>query len=341
MREESKARRMFLGRAGRAGLGFVLLHNIPAWALGGLRHRRAYRERSFFTMGSVATVCVYGESTAHIDGAINNVIAEFARLDAMMSVFNPASDISRLNATAGLGPVRVSTEVSEILKLSGRFNRETSGMFDVTVEPLMHLWGFRGQPRSTAPTDSEIVAVLEKVGMHHLTVHPDNREASLDRAGSHVDLGGIGVGFAVDRAARILRSSGVESAFINHSGDAYALGVPDEQDGWIAAIPHPFERERIVREVTLVDRAISTSANGERFTTIDDVRYGHIMNIRSGRPGAFASSLTVVAPSAVYADAVSTAAFCRPGILATIPDVSYFRMELDGSGELRFGKGGV
>lgn len=338
MSRENRARRTFLGRAAQAGLGFMLMHGTPAWAFGGVRHRKAYRERSFFTMGSVATVCAYGESIAHLDDAINKVIAEFARLDTMMSVFNPASDITRLNAAAGLGPVRVSAEVSEILEFSGRFNAETAGLFDVTVEPLMNLWGFRGRTRRVEPTDREIAAVLETVGMHNLTVHPGQREASLGREGARVDLGGIGVGYAVDRAVQILRSSGVESAFINHAGDAYALGVPDEQDGWIAAIPHPVESGSIVREVTLVDRAISTSANAERFTSIGKMRYGHIMNVRSGRPDMVAASMTVVAPSAIQADAVSTAAFCRPEILANVSEVSYFTVELDGDGEPKVGK---
>lgn len=328
MKNEGNARRVFLGRAAQAGLGFMLIQSAPAWAIGRIRHKRAYRERSFFTMGSIATVCAYGESTAHLDDAINKVIVEFTRLNAMMSVFNPASDISRLNGAAGRGPVKVSAEVSEILELSGRFHAQTAGLFDVTVEPLMHLWGFRGRTRQAVPTDREIAAVLDGVGMHHLTIHRAKREASLGHQGSSVDLGGIGVGYAVDRAVRILRSSGVESAFINHAGDAYALGVPDEQDGWIAAIPHPHEPGEIFREVKLVDRAISTSANAEKFTTIDKLQYGHIMNVRSGRPDMVAASLTVVAPTAILADAVSTAAFCRPEILASVPDISYVRVEL-------------
>lgn len=333
MSGESRARRIFLGRAMQAGLGFMLMHSVPAWAFGAIRHRKAYRERSFFAMGSVATVCAYGESTAHVDDAINKVITEFMRLDTLMSVFNPASDISRLNRAAGLGPVRVSAEVSEILELARRFNGETAGMFDVTVEPMMDLWGFRGRTRQAAPTDREIADVLDAVGMHHLTVHPDKLMASLGHKSSRVDLGGIGVGYAVDRAVRILRSSGIESAFVNHAGDAYALGAPDEQGGWVAAIPHPVEPGAIVHEVTLVDRAISTSANAEKFITIDQMRYGHVMNVRSGRPAMVATSMTVLAPTAIQADAVSTAAFCRPEVLANVSEVSSFMLEPGGNGE--------
>ncbi|MEX1139941.1 MAG: FAD:protein FMN transferase [Bacteroidota bacterium] len=325
---------MFLNRSAQAGLGLMLVQALPAWAFSGLRHRKAYRERSFYTMGSVATVCAYGESTAHIDDAINKVIVEFGRLDALLSVFNSSSQISKLNSAAGSGPMRVSREVCDILELSKEFNGKTAGVFDVTVEPLMSLWGFRGRERQSIPTDREISSALEAVGIHHLFVHPKEREVLLDHHGSSVDLGGVAVGYAVDRAVKILCASGIESAFINHAGDAYALGAPDEQPGWIAGIPHPEEPERMVHEVILADQAISTSANNERFVTLDDRRFGHLMDVQSGRPGALVASLTVMAPSAIQADALSTAAFCRPEILANVREVSYFSLELGENGNL-------
>lgn len=318
---------MFLGRTARTGLGLVLVHSLPTWAWSGQRHRKAYRERSFYTMGSMATVSAYGESIAHIDDSINKVMSEFGRLDALLSVFNPASEISLLNNTAGHGAVRVSQEVCQILKLSKNFNLRTSGLFDITVEPLMKLWGFRGMTRQTYPTDSEIATALNAVGMGHLSIDSARQEALLDHRNASVDLGGIAVGYAVDRAAGILRSAGIESAFINHAGDAYALGAPDEQGGWIAAIPHPSEPGSMIHEELLTDRAISTSADSERFVTIDAVRYGHVMDVYSGRPGTRKASITVLAPSAIQADALSTAAFCRPDILANVPETSYFCME--------------
>ena len=285
-------------------------------------------------MGSIATVCAYGESTAHVDDAISKVIVEFGRLDALLSVYNSASEISRLNSSAGQGPVRASQEVCDILELSKGFNVQTSGLFDITVEPLMRLWGFRGTPRQALPTDGEITNALGAVGMSHLSVDSENQKVLLDRHGSSVDLGGIAVGYTVDRAAGILRSAGIESAFINHAGDAYALGSPDEHDGWTVAVPHPLEPGNIVHTEELVDRAISTSADNERFVTIDDLQYGHVMDAHFGRPGTRVASLTVVAPLATQADAYSTAAYCKPGILADIPETSSFLMERTNDGVL-------
>lgn len=324
MTTRTRTRRIFLGRAARTGLGLVLLHSLPTWAWSGQRHRKAYRERSFYTMGSIATVSAYGESTVHIDDAINKVIHEFGRLDTLLSVFNPASEISQVNRAAGDRPVQVSQEVCQVLKLSKEFNLRTSGSFDITIEPLMKLWGFRGMQRKTHPTDHEIANALSSVGLNHLTIDSNKQTILLDHRDASVDLGGIAVGYAVDQAVGILRSAGIESAFINHAGDAFALGAPDDQDGWTAVIPHPLKPGEIVHQEVLTDRAISTSADNERFVTIADRRYGHVMDVRSGGPGAGLACVTVMAPSAVQADAYSTAAFCRPDVLAEVPEASYF-----------------
>ena len=324
---EKRTRRIFLGQSAQTGMGLLLLHSLPVWAFSGSKHRKAYRERSFYTMGSVATVCAYGESTAHIDEAINKVIVEFGRLDALLSVYNSASEISRLNSSAGQGPIRVSQEVCDILELSKGFNVQTSGFFDITVEPLMKLWGFRGFPRKTYPSDNEIARMLGAVGMHHLSIDSNRQEVILDHRAASVDLGGIAVGFAVDRAVEILRSAGIESAFINHAGDAYALGSPDEQDGWTAVVPHPSNPGVIIHKEVLIDQAISTSADYERSVTIDGIQYGHVMDVRSGRPVRDVASLTVLAPSTIEADAFSTAAFCSPDMLSNVPETSHFLMK--------------
>lgn len=327
MTTEKRTRRMFLGRTARTGLGLVLMHSLPTWAWSGQRHRKAYRERSFYTMGSIATVSAYGESTAHIDDAINKVIHEFGRLDTLLSVFTPASEISRLNRAAGHGAVQASQEVCQLLKLSKDFTHRTSGSFDITVEPLMKLWGFRGMQRKTHPTEHEIAHVLSSVGVNHLAIDSNKQTILLDHRDVSVDLGGIAVGYAVDRAVGIMRSAGIESAFINHAGDAFALGAPVDQDGWTAVVPHPSEPGAIVHKEVLVDRAISTSADNERFVTIADRRYAHVMDVRSGAPGDELACVAVMAPSAVQADAYSTAAFCQPDVLAKVPETSYFIVE--------------
>ncbi|HEX9614958.1 MAG TPA: FAD:protein FMN transferase [Bacteroidota bacterium] len=335
MNDVERTRRMFLGRATRAGLGIVLLQSIPPWAIGRMRHTKAYRERSFFSMGSVATVCAYGESTKQIDHAVNKVIAEFGRLDRMLSVFDSASEISRINSAAGREPVSVSDEVCDLLGEARRWTERTSGQFDITVGPLMELWGFRGTLPGEIPPDSAIRRVLEAVGVRHLVIDRRNRMAGLDHRDSKLDLGGIGVGYAIDRAVGILKSEGIENAFLNHSGDAFALGKPDDQNGWIAAIPDPDKPSAALHDLCLSDCAVSTSAAYERFVKVGAERYGHVMDVQLGRPGRSGGSVTVVAGGAETADALSTAAFSRGEpvrLLDNVGGTSYFIVQRDGGG---------
>jgi thiamine biosynthesis lipoprotein len=133
----------------------------------------------------------------------------------------------------------------------------------------------------------------------------------------------------------IIRSEGIEDAFVNHAGDGYALGAPDDQDSWIAAVPDPKEPHSILRNISLTNRAISTSADNERSVTLRQARFGHIMDVRRGAPGTQAASMTVLAPSALEADALSTAAFCEPGILASMGGISFLAMRRQENGSLR------
>lgn len=335
MSSAGRTRRVFLGRAATTGLGMIALHALPAWALSRARHTKAYRERSFFTMGSVATMCAYGENTAHIDQAVNRVIAEFGRLDRMLSIFNPDSEISRINSAAGREMVSVSDEVCDVLAEARRWTEQTGGQFDITVGPLMELWGFRGAVPEEIPGDKAIRRVLEAVGTRHLMIDRHYQMAGLDNRDSRLDPGGIGVGYAIDRAVGILRSEGIESAFLNHSGDAYALGKPDDQDGWVAAIPDPDNPSATLQDLCLSDCAVSTSAAYERFVEVGGERYGHVMDVQLGRPGRTRGSVTVVAGDAVTADALSTAAFSRGEpvrLLDNVGGTSYFIVQRDGGG---------
>lgn len=277
---------------------------------------RPHIERAFFTMGTVMTISAYGNTRAQVNRAITRVFREFQRLDMMLSVFKTSSQISLVNATAGKSDISVDRETMTLLKLARHYNVLTAGTFDVTVEPLMNLWGFRREPLSiqSPPTDREIAQTLDAVGMTHVVVDEKESRVGLTNEHTQLDFGGIAVGFSVDRAVRILKEEGIETAFINHSGDAFALGSPPGLGGWEVAIPNPLQPDKILRTLTLRDRAISTSGAYEKYIPIEGRNYGHIMNPTSGRPSDAVLSTSVIARSAVEADALSTATFCMtPG----------------------------
>lgn len=293
-------------------------------------------ERARVLMGTVVrvTACARSEREGH--HAIGLAFDEIARLERLFTVFDADSDICRINAAAGRAAVRVDPETMAVLSRAMEFNALTRGAFDVTVEPCMRLWGFReeaqpagggsshgGGSRGRLPTDAEIARTLDAIGMRHMEVDPRCGSAGLRVAGGAIDLGGIAVGYAVDRAVAVLRREGITAAFINHGGDAYALGAPPGEDGWRILVPHPLDPRRVAFERTLRDQAAATSANTEQFRVLDGIRCGHLMNVFSARPSGAASSVTVIAREAIVADALSTGAFCLGGTVppGTSPDI--------------------
>ncbi len=300
------SRRRFLGQTLKSAAGLVFLSNPP------LKSGQSYLERSFFTMGTVVTISAYGESRRHVSHAIDKAIQEIQRVDRLMSLYKADSQLARVNSEAGKRAVKVDGDLIDVVQVAKRFHGLTGGSFDITVEPLMRLWGFRHEPPtlSTPPSDSEIRNTLDAVGFTHVFIDEKNQTLSLDHEASKIDLGGIAVGFSVDLAVKSLQSEGVESAFINHSGDAYALGSPEGDSGWRVAIPNPMNPGETVRSLTLSNTAISTSGNYEKFVLSGSRRYGHMLDVQRGIPSEHALSATVIAPTAIEADALSTGIFC-------------------------------
>ncbi len=300
------SRRGFIGQTLKSVAGLVLASELP------FKNKQAYIERSFFTMGTIVTISAYGESREHVNHAIDKAIQEIQRVDRLMSLYKTDSQLARVNSAAGKSTVKVDEELIHVVQAAKKYHEITSGSFDITVEPLMNLWGFRHEPPSLRkrPSDAEIQSRLDAVGFSHISIDEKNQAIGLDQADSKIDLGGIAVGFSVDLAVRALQSEGIEAAFINHSGDAYALGKPENDSGWRVGIPNPAKPEEIVASLTLSNKAISTSGNTEKFIQVGSHRYGHIFDPYLGTPSDAALSTTVIAPSALAADALSTGIFC-------------------------------
>jgi thiamine biosynthesis lipoprotein len=263
-------------------------------------------------MGTVVTISAYGESRARVHQAITKAFEEIHRIDTLMSVYKPESQLSLINRAAGRTPVDVDTAILDTISSAKHFHDETGGAFDITVEPLMELWGFRDEPPQLNhyPSDSEISKRLNAVGFQNIIVNEAEGRIGLSNPHSKIDLGGIAVGYSVDRAVAILKEEGIRAAFINHSGDAFALGAPDDAQGWSIAIPNPEHPSEMIAQFVIRDRAVSTSGNYEKYVTIDAKRLGHILDPQTGRPSDAMKSATLFAPTSTAADALSTGLFC-------------------------------
>ena len=265
--------------------------------------------RAQYLMGTLCELRVYAPDRAQADRAMSRAFAEVARLEAIFSTFQPNSDVSRLNRAAAGEAVAVSPELIELLAKSREVSAAARGAFDVTVGPLIGLWRHAAET-DTLPSPEALAAAGERVGMRHLAVAGET--VCRLREGVEVNFGAIGKGYALDRAAGVLRAEGVSGALLNFGGQVLVAGLPPDQPYWTVEVrdPHdPWNPARRLTELRLAAGSIATSADYARGMTVAGRPYSHILDPRTGAPAAGLRSVTVIAPTATEADALSTALF--------------------------------
>jgi thiamine biosynthesis lipoprotein len=232
------------------------------------------------------------------------------RLEAQMTVYRDDSEVSRLNATAHLGPVEVERELFELLRMAVSLGRETEGAYDVASGALSEAWGFVRGPKQV-PDETALANARARTGSQHLQLDPVGRTVAFDCEGVRINLGSIGKGFAIDRAVDVLRAHWWPVSALVHGGQSslYALGSPPGYfgDRWEIALRNPFQPESPLGTLRLRNRGLGTSGAAFQQFVVDGRVYGHIIDPRSGEPAWGPASVTVLAPTAALADALSTA----------------------------------
>lgn len=217
------------------------------------------------------------------------------------------SDVCRINTMAGIEPVQVSDAVLEMLVLSQKYYEITEGAFDVTVGPLMDLWGFGTKP--AVPDAAAIREKLKLVGMDKMTIDPQKKTVYLARPGMAVDLGGIAKGYAAEAAAKVLRDRGISQAVINAGGNVVVLGGKKGKDRWKLGIQDPRNSGGLIGVLALKNKVAVTSGDYQRYFESGGKRYHHLLDPETGMPARGAISVTVVCDSSAVGDILSTALF--------------------------------
>jgi thiamine biosynthesis lipoprotein len=257
-----------------------------------------------YAMGTILEITLGARDAASGRAQLDELYAIAARLERSMTLFDDASDLARLNRAAGQGPQRVDPELVALLGLSLDFSRRTAGSFDVTVGPLVQLWK-RAAADNRRPDAATLAATRARVGSALLRVLPPDR-AEIARAGASVDLGGVAKGFALDRMAEQLRRSGTQSALLSFGQSSLvAIGAPPDAEGWRLLVRRP--DGGFAGLATLRDRAVSVSGSLGQSSEIEGVRYGHVIDPRSGEPLLRPLEAVVLAPSAALGEAASKA----------------------------------
>jgi thiamine biosynthesis lipoprotein len=273
--------------------GVLLLFLVPLAATAGELLRL---ENSLDAMGTTYTVVAYGPVASALVAASEQAFEEVRRLDRMLSNYRTDSELSQVNRSAAQGPVAVSGELFGLLAACAEYGRLSEGTFDVTIGPLMKVWGFyKGSGR--LPHRAEIRGALSRVGYGHVRLDPAARTVRFARPGMELDPGGVGKGYAVDRMVAVLKEHGLSSALVTAGGSSiYALGAPPGEPGWKVKIRNPKKPAETMEELTIHDLSMSTSGNYEKFFRASGRLYSHIMDPRSGYPAQGMLSVSVIAP---------------------------------------------
>lgn len=256
-------------------------------------------------MGTQVIVKAVGDDRDHLQNAVNAAFAEVSRLERLMSNFMPETELSRINQQAGVAPVTVSRELFGVIKRSLFFSELSDGAFDISFASVGKLWNFRN---AVLPSPDAVKAQLPFVDYRKIELNDQRSTVFLPSPQMEIGLGGIGKGYAMDRAMAVLNAHGIRNAMVMAGGDTLIRGKNGD-DVWRVGLRDPDKADGILAVLPLEDQAISTSGDYERFFIKDGVRYHHILDTRTGYPATLCRSVTILAPDATTSDALSTTVF--------------------------------
>lgn len=264
-------------------------------------------------MGTLLEITLYGSDCTRAREVMNESFLIAQKLDELLSNYKADSELSKLNSSPPETSVKVSKELLSFLEISKSLSESTKGYFDIAVGPLLTLWA-EAQKKRALPNADEILSTRAKSSSRDLNI-TDDQAVSLLKAGMHLDSGGVGKGYAVDKIVAHLRSSGIKNALINFGrSSVYGLGAPPGESKWKLLIQ--FEDEAPLGDVWLNDQGFSGSYSHGRSFEIAGRKFGHIVNPHDGYLITEPAKALVVATSAVVAEAAS-----KMVLLSGVPEV--------------------
>ncbi len=260
-------------------------------------------------MGTQIVLTAYTDNKSRAEAAFEAAFVEFDRLEVLLTTWRNDSDVSKINAAAGGAAVKVAPETLAVVNKGIALAKLMDGKFDITFGALAGLWRFDHDQDDRIPSDAEIKRRLPFVGYEMIQVDEAKSTIRLSKKGVKLHLGGIGKGYAVDRAVAILVARGLTDFMVQAGGDLYVAGKKGDRP-WRVGIRDPRStRNAYFAAAEVADQTFSTSGDYERFFIEDGVRYHHILDPDLGRPARGTRSVTIMAPDALTADALSTGIF--------------------------------
>ncbi len=268
---------------------------------------KLYRH-SEFLLDTFVEMTVAARDEQQAQAVMRAAYTEMRRVESLLSRYHESSQIATVNRFAGEGQfIAVDREVLEILQRSLDYSGLTSGLFDITVGPLIDLWGI-GTDHEQVPDDLELRRILQYVDYRKVEIRPE-QEVRLGHTGMTLDLGGIAKGYSIDRGVEVLRRHHIRSALLNAGGDIRCIGVKPDGTPWQIGVQNPRDTSNISGVIALDDRAVATSGDYERYFMHQGTRYHHIFRPDTGKPARKCQSVTILTDTAERADVLATAVF--------------------------------
>ncbi len=289
-------------------------------------------------MGTRVSVELWSDDEQRGHKLVEQVLAEYRRIDESMSTYKPDSEISHVNDRAATEPVPIDTELFGLIGRALDLSRLSHGAFDITYESVGYLYDFHTHQH---PTEAEIDSRLPEIDYHHVVLDDARHTIRFTMPGVRINLGGIAKGYTVEHAAAMLREAGIHNALLNAGGDTRVIGDRRGKP-WIVGIRHPRLENQVFTRLPIVDEAISTSGDYERFFEEDGHRYHHIMNPSTGKPTEGILSVTVIGPDATMTDGLSTTLFvlgAKKGLQLIETLDGYEAVIVDAQGKLSYSSG--
>ena len=289
--------------------------------------------RAQMQMGTLVKITAVARSEAVAQAAATAGFAEIRRLEELLSTWIPTSELSRVNAAAGVLPVHVSLETLTVVQRAIQVAEMTDGGFNIAIGPVIEAWSVTEGQR--IPTEAELDALRPLVDLQAVRADVQAQTIYLEKIGMRIDVGGIGKGYAADQALDALRRAGAVAGVVALSGDIKTFGRLPGGKMFPVGIQHPRQDGAVLAWIDLQDEAISTAGDYERFFERDGVRYHHILDPRTLQPARSCQSVTVIAREGVWADGLDTGIFVMGPergmeLVEQLPDVEAIIVDQDG-----------
>ncbi|MBZ0245399.1 MAG: FAD:protein FMN transferase [Cyclobacteriaceae bacterium] len=266
-----------------------------------LLHKRSTR-----LMGNTFEFCVVADNPEWANERIDDAIAEIQRIEALFTTFKDDSQTNQINAMAGIRPVKVDTEVFELIHRAIKISDLTQGAFDITYGSIdKRFWNF--DTTMTSLPDPEVAkASVRLINYKNVILDRYQQTVYLKEKGMRIGFGGIGKGYAADRGRQLLKARGVTSGFVNAAGDLSAWGHQPNGTPWTIGIADPSSKHHPFSYLKITDMAVATSGNYEKVAIINGKKYSHTIDPKTGFPVSGIKSVTIISPSAELSDSMAT-----------------------------------